>query len=335
MEKGDEIGNLTGNKQVMDVMSFCLNISSSVLIVFVNKVLMGKSGYAFTFASTLCAFHFLSCWMSISTAQRLGWAKRVNIPVFDAVMFSFVANVSIASLNLSLMVNSVGFYQIAKLLIIPFVTSIEFVFYKKVFTPQMLLAMMITVLGVAIVTVTDIHVNFTGLIMAAISVVSSGMQQLECGRLQRKHHISSNELLSNTAPIQGITLLFLGPFIDRLVTSKWIMAYDYTVPAVMCLLATCAIAVAVNISQFMCLGRFSASTFQILGHSKTLLVLTGSWLLLGEHISFRQLCGMVLAVCGMIAYGVASKQKPKASQTSQLLRFTSNGATARNHSYKV
>eukprot|EP01026_Neomeris_dumetosa_P055514 TRINITY_DN5051_c0_g1_i1.p1 TRINITY_DN5051_c0_g1~~TRINITY_DN5051_c0_g1_i1.p1 ORF type:complete len:368 (-),score=15.43 TRINITY_DN5051_c0_g1_i1:812-1819(-) len=304
---------MSSSSAFMDVFSFCLNISSSVLIVFVNKILMGSAGYAFTFATTLCAFHFLSCWMSISAAQTLGFAKKASIPLLDAIMFSFVADLSIASLNLSLMVNSVGFYQIAKLLIIPFVALIEFFFYKKTFTPQMVGSMFITVCGVAIVTVSDVRINSLGLIIAILSVISSGFQQLECGRLQRKHSVSSNELLSNTAPIQGVTLLFLGPFIDKLVTTKWIMEYEYSIPAVLCLLTTCAVAVAVNISQFMCLGRFTATTFQVLGHTKTLLVLTGSWVLLGESISQRQFFGMLLAVCGMVAYGIAaSKAKTQA-----------------------
>eukprot|EP01025_Chloroclados_australasicus_P018712 TRINITY_DN1993_c0_g2_i3.p1 TRINITY_DN1993_c0_g2~~TRINITY_DN1993_c0_g2_i3.p1 ORF type:complete len:401 (+),score=31.88 TRINITY_DN1993_c0_g2_i3:182-1204(+) len=308
------------SKQFMDVFSFVLNISSSVFIVFVNKILMGSKGYAFTFATTLCAFHFLSCWASIYTAQAVGWAKKVSIPLRDAILFSFVADVSIATLNMSLMVNSVGFYQIAKLLIIPFVALIEYFFYNKKFTTQMLTAMFITVCGVALVTVSDVAVSMMGLIIAGLSVVTSGMQQLEVGRLQRKHGVSSNELLSNTAPIQGGTLVLIGPFIDKMVTDKWIFLYDYSIPAMLCLLTTCAIAVAVNISQFMCLGRFNASTFQVLGHSKTILVLTGSWMLLGETISQRQLLGMAMAVLGMVAYGAAASKAKARQQPPSILK---------------
>lgn len=46
----------------------------------------------------------------------------------------------------------------------------------------------------------------------------------------------------------------------------------------------------------------------MLGHSKTILVLLGGWLFLGDVISGRQLAGMVLAVLGMVGYGVASSQ---------------------------
>lgn len=47
---------------------------------------------------------------------------------------------------------------------------------------------------------------------------------------------------------------------------------------------------------------------QVLGHSKTMLVLLGGWLFLGDQIGLKQFSGMVLAVVGMVAYGVASNQ---------------------------
>jgi hypothetical protein len=57
--------------------------------------------------------------------------------------------------------------------------------------------------------VNDVQVNLLGLVIAVVSVVSSGMQQIMCGTMQRKHRLSSHQLLSNTAYIQvgpgGIT----------------------------------------------------------------------------------------------------------------------------------
>jgi hypothetical protein len=44
--------------------------------------------------------------------------------------------------------------------------------------------------------------NLLGLVVAALSVVSSGMQQIFCRSMQQKHKLSSHELLSNTAPAQ-------------------------------------------------------------------------------------------------------------------------------------
>ena len=47
---------------------------------------------------------------------------------------------------------------------------------------------------------------------------------------------------------------------------------------------------------------------QVLGHSKTMLVLLGGWAFLGDRVSLKQLAGMALAVLGMVFYGIASSQ---------------------------
>ena len=66
--------------------------------------------------------------------------------------------------------------------------------------------------------------------------------------------------------LQGWTLLLLGPFIDRLVSGLWVLNYEFTVPALTILSISCGCAVFVNVSQFMCLGRFSAVSFQVGRH---------------------------------------------------------------------
>ena len=53
-------------------------------------------------------------------------------------------------------------------------------------------------------------------------------------------------------------------------------------------------------------SRRASSCMQVLGHSKTCFVLLGSWLFLGETITLRQLGGMLLAIAGMVGYGVAN-----------------------------
>jgi hypothetical protein len=54
-------------------------------------------------------------------------------------------------------------------------------------------------------TVTDVSVSGlspTGIGIAGISVVTSGLQQIMCGQIQRKHNLTANQLLSNSAPLQ-------------------------------------------------------------------------------------------------------------------------------------
>eukprot|EP00878_Enallax_costatus_P027638 GHUV01029775.1.p1 GENE.GHUV01029775.1~~GHUV01029775.1.p1 ORF type:complete len:134 (+),score=25.86 GHUV01029775.1:994-1395(+) len=115
-------------------------------------------------------------------------------------------------------------------------------------------------------TVNDVGVGSTtilGVIIAGVSVASSGLQQILCGAMQREYKLQSHQLLAATAPVQGTMLLIPGPFIDAVVSGSWIGDYFLTTPALGVLVTSCAISVAVNVSQFMCLGRFSAVTFQV------------------------------------------------------------------------
>ncbi|KAL4418890.1 hypothetical protein ABPG77_002633 [Micractinium sp. CCAP 211/92] len=280
----------------MDVGAWAGNVSTSVLIVFVNKVLL--KNYAYHYATTLTALHFLVCSISIWFAQKGGMIKQTTMPFNDLMLFTFIADISILTLNLSLMLNTVSFYQIAKLLIIPFVCFVESSFLGRSFSREVVSSILLVIAGVAVVTIQDLQLDISlgGMIIAQIFVRT----------MQQKHKLSAHELLSNTAPAQAWTLLLVGPFLDKLVSSDWVFKYEWSTPALVVMVASCSLAVLVNVSQFMCLGRFSAVSFQVLGHSKTILVLLGGWAFLGDTITAKKFCGMLLAVSGMVWYGKAS-----------------------------
>ena len=112
----------------------------------------------------------------------------------------------------------------------------------------------------------------------------------------------------------------MGPFLDRYITGDWVHAFAWSRASALLAAASCVAAVGVNVSQFACLGRFSAVSYQVLGHSKTITVLVGGWAIFGDSISARQALGMLLAVAGMVGYGVASSSSaastPAASSSS-------------------
>ncbi|EEF38072.1 conserved hypothetical protein [Ricinus communis] len=169
------------------------------------------------------------------------------------------------------------------------------------------LSIAVVLLGVAVCTVTDVSVNTRGFIAAFVSVWSTSMQQYYVHHLQRKYSLSSFNLLGHTAAAQAATLLFVGPFLDYWLTNKRIYAYEYSAASVMFITLSCTIAVGTNLSQFICIGRFTAMSFQVLGHMKTILVLILGLFFFGrEGFTLHVVLGMVVAVVGMIWYGNAS-----------------------------
>ena len=131
----------------------------------------------------------------------------------------------------SLLLNTVGFYQITKLLLAPFVCIVESLFFGKRFSIPVLLCILATLIGVGIVTVSDVDANPLGLAMAVVFIVTSGLQQILCGHFQAKFNIASHQLLANTSPVQGAMLLAVGPYLDLMVTGKWIGKWEINVPA--------------------------------------------------------------------------------------------------------
>jgi hypothetical protein len=64
-------------------------------------------------ATTLTAMHFTVTSAVGYIGAALGYVPQKQLPFWDLFLFSLVSNTSIVSMNLSLMLNSVGFYQVS------------------------------------------------------------------------------------------------------------------------------------------------------------------------------------------------------------------------------
>lgn len=290
---------------VSDVGAWAMNVVSSVGLIMANKQLMSSSGYAFSFATTLTGFHFTVTALVGLISNATGYSASKHVPVWELLWFSIVANMSITGMNLSLMLNSVGFYQISKLSMIPVVCVMEWILHNKHYSREVKMAVVFVVIGVGVCTVTDVKVNAKGFLCATVAVFSTSLQQISIGSLQKKYSIGSFELLSKTAPFQALSLIVLGPFVDYYLNGKFLMNYKMSTGALLFIILSCSLAVFCNVSQYLCIGRFSAVSFQVLGHMKTVCVLTLGWLLFDSEMTLKNIMGMALAVMGMVVYSWA------------------------------
>ncbi|KAJ9166839.1 hypothetical protein P3X46_021535 [Hevea brasiliensis] len=292
-------------KAAVDAAAWTFNVVTSVGIIIVNKALMAN--YDFSYATTLTGLHFATTTLLAFVLRWLGYIQASHLPFPELLKFVFFANFSIVGMNVSLMWNSVGFYQIAKLSMIPVSCLLEVLFDKIRYSRDTKLSIVVVLLGVGVCTITDVSVNAKGFIAAFIAVWSTSLQQYYVHYLQRKYSLSSFNLLGHTAPAQAATLLLVGPFLDYWLTNRRVYAYNYNIVSVMFIILSCTIAVGTNLSQFICIGRFTAVSFQVLGHMKTILVLIMGFFFFGrEGLNLQVILGMVIAVVGMIWYGNAS-----------------------------
>ena len=82
--------------------------------------------------------------------------------------------------------------------------------------------------------------------------------------------------------------------------------------------ANIAIAVAVNFSTFLVIGKCDAVTYQVLGHLKTVLVLAFGVFALGDDVNARNALGVAVALVGMVAYGAAESAEKRRRSAAAL-----------------
>ncbi|KAG7983007.1 hypothetical protein I3843_04G082200 [Carya illinoinensis] len=321
---------MADRKAALDTASWMFNVVTSVGIILVNKALMAK--YGFTFATTLTGLHFATTTLLTVLLRRLGYIQPSHLPFSELLKFVLFANFSIVGMNVSLMWNSVGFYQIAKLSMIPVSCFLEVVLDKVRYSRDTKLSIVLVLLGVAVCTVTDVSVNAKGFIAALVAVWSTSLQQYYVHFLQRNYSLGSFNLLGHTAPAQAASLLVVGPFLDYWLTGERVHAYGYSLTSLSFIILSCTIAVGTNLSQFICIGRFTAVSFQVLGHMKTILVLVLGFIFFGkEGLNQQVVLGMIIAVAGMIWYGNASSKpggKERRSHSIPSNKSQKHGVTA-------
>ncbi|CAL0305325.1 unnamed protein product [Lupinus luteus] len=286
--------------QLGTIGALTLSVVSSVSIVICNKALM--SSLHFIFATTLTSWHLLVTFCSLHVALKMRFFEHKPFEQKVVMGFGILNGISIGLLNLSLGFNSVGFYQMTKLAIIPCTVMLETLFLGKKFSTRIQFALGILLLGVGIATVTDLQLNALGSILSLLAVITTCVAQIMTNTIQKKFKVSSTQLLYQSCPYQAGTLLICGPFLDKFLTNLNVFAFKYTTQVTFFIVLSCLISISVNFSTFLVIGKTSPVTYQVLGHLKTCLVLAFGYILLQDPFSSRNLLGILIAMIGMFLY---------------------------------
>lgn len=84
------------------------------------------------------------------------------------------------------------------------------------------------------------------------------------------------------------------------------------------IILSCVIAVSVNFSTFLVIGKTSPVTYQVLGHLKTCLVLGFGYTLLHDPFTQRNIIGILVAILGMGLYSYFCTHENKKKQMLDL-----------------
>ncbi|KAJ4979846.1 hypothetical protein NE237_010626 [Protea cynaroides] len=292
--------------------ALALSVASSVAIVICNKALMSNLG--FPFATTLTSWHLMVTFCTLHVAQRFNVFETKSMDMKTVMLFGILNGVSIGLLNLSLGFNSIGFYQMTKLAIIPFTVLLETIFLKKQFSQKIKFSLFVLLIGVGIASITDLQLNLLGSILSILAIATTCVGQILTNTIQKRLNVSSTQLLYQSAPFQAAILFVSGPLVDQSLTNQNVFAYHYTPLVLTFIILSCLIAVSVNFSTFLVIGKTSPVTYQVLGHLKTCLVLTFGYTLLHDPFTDRNIIGILFAIFGMGLYSYFCTHETKKKQ---------------------
>jgi len=249
--------------------------------------------------------HMVLTAVVLRMASKMGYFERKSVGRGEVMKFGVLNSASIALLNLSLGFNSVGFYQMSKLTIIPVTVVLQMTYFKKKFSARVKFSLAVLLLGVGASTVTDVQLNALGAIIGALSVITTSLGQILTGSLQTKLQLSSTQLLCAASPWMALTLMILAPPVDGVLTGGNILESNYDSNVYLVAFISCLLAIAVNFASFAVIGKCSAVTYQVVGHLKTMLVLGFGFVVIGNPVVAKNVLGLLIAMVGMVLYARA------------------------------
>ncbi|OQU96123.1 hypothetical protein CLAIMM_02252 [Cladophialophora immunda] len=135
-------------KTAVNVLCVVLNTLSTVSIVFANKIVFTDPQFR-KFQIGTAAWHFTatSVLLYIATLKPFSFFKPVRLAVRDVLPLSTLFLGFLVLGNLSLALNTVSFYQLAKIMTTPTVVAINFLLFRKCLARPLLSAIMVSCLA--------------------------------------------------------------------------------------------------------------------------------------------------------------------------------------------
>mmetsp|Transcript_10499 Transcript_10499/g.17174 ORF Transcript_10499/g.17174 Transcript_10499/m.17174 type:complete len:301 (-) Transcript_10499:222-1124(-) len=287
-----------------------VNVLSSVGLVFLNKALF--SLYRFRFGIFLTSLHFVFTFAGLYIAVLRKTLVPRKVPIRDLIDLAVSLAGSVVLLNLSLLYNSVSFYQLTKISQTPAVALAEIFLTGKSFTKTTLFSLILICVGVAQATVSDVRTTMPGFLLAIGSIGFTVAYHVLVKAKTKKLQASSNQLLYSFSPLSSLLLAVFVPVMER-----DIFIFNFSLPSSSLIALSGFLAYFVNVSGAQVISRTSALTFSVCGHLKTVLVLSIGLAYFDTEWTAGVVSGVMLAVVGIFMYSFRTLPKESAAASSK------------------
>ncbi|CAH2277866.1 solute carrier family 35 member E3 [Pelobates cultripes] len=275
-----------------------VNLLSSICIVFVNKWIYIHYGFP---NMSLTLVHFVVTWLGLYICQTFGVFCPKSLPASKVLLLALSFCGFVVFTNLSLQNNTIGTYQLAKVMTTPVIILIQTLWYGKSFNLKTKLTLVPITLGVFLNSYYDVKFNMLGMVFAALGVLVTSLYQVWVGTKQHELQVNSMQLLYYQAPMSSAMLLSIVPFFEPVVGEGGIFG-PWSVTAIVMVLFSGVIAFTVNLSIYWIIGNTSPVTYNMFGHFKFCITLIGGYILFKDPLSLNQALGIFCTVFGILAY---------------------------------
>ncbi len=301
------------------------SIASSVGLILTNKVIM-QPPFNFVYVFTLTSIHFFVTAVAMEFMAVVGLFTRTWLPLMPSMIMAVACTLAVGLANMSLKLNSVGFYQLCKLLGIPYLVIVQVIFYKTHTSCAIKISLLIILIGMALATIADVQLNLVGTIVGLIAVVISTQFQIWQGKNQHDYKLNALQMTyAQSLPTFFVcALLALTVEFSGFHPNTNILSHKWTFTEIQWIALSAILAAFANLTCYGLIGNTSAITFQVTGHFKTALILLGGYFLTrGQaQIKSTNVIGILICFFGSIVYGATRHAEQADVNSSELFATT-------------
>ena len=258
------------------------NVVSAVGLVLMNKRVVVKDG--FRFMTILTGFHFYFAFIACFLMLMSGHLQYKTVNDYFAVARIAVGMLSsVLFMNFNLATNSIGFYQVSKLMCIPVSLLVETLLDKRQqdLSVTLTFSLLLILIGVGLVCVKEVSFNSMGMLWAVLGVLSTSLAQVFFSPLQRNLGLNPLQLLFHVSPWLTFGSFLMTPLFDDIDA-----LLDMPVGLNLCVdvLLSCCLAIFLNTTNYFVLSVTSPLTYQVLGHGKTICIFIMGILLYDDKV---------------------------------------------------
>ena len=156
---------------------------------------------------TLTAIQMAITSLGLVICLKMNTFVRKSVPLMKVLPLAAAFCAFVVFTNLSLEHNTIGTYQLFKVLTTPVVALISWQYYKAKYSRMVIATLIPVVVGVCTHSVNDIKLTIFGTVIASIGVLAASLYQVWVGERLKELEMNSQQLLFYQAPLSAVLLI--------------------------------------------------------------------------------------------------------------------------------